>query len=101
MIRGVGNNRLASVPYVAGKPVTLSVAHKFVAISYFWNVAAPVPLVTSAYIVPYWIQTSCVPTIFVYRIVVPAPNVPAGLANCWYVFFQVSYLQKLVADRSL
>lgn len=53
MIRGVGNNRLASVPYVAGKLVTLSVAHTFVAISYFWNVAAPVPLVTSAYIVPY------------------------------------------------
>lgn len=48
LIRGVGNNRLASVPYVAGKLVTLSVAHTFVAISYFWNVAAPVPLVTSA-----------------------------------------------------
>lgn len=34
LIRGVGNNRLASVPYVAGKLVTLSVAHIFVAISY-------------------------------------------------------------------
>ena len=58
LIRGVGNNRLASVPYVAGKLVTLRVAQTFVAISYFWKVAAPVPLVTKAYIVPYCTQAS-------------------------------------------
>ena len=101
LIRGVGNSKLASVPYVAGNPVTLSVAHTFVAMSYFWNVAAPVPLVRSKYTVPYWIQASCVPTILVYLIVVHAPKVPTGLASCWYILCHVSYRQKEVAERSL
>ena len=61
----------------------MSVDHILVAISYFWNVAAPVPLVTKAYIVPYCTHASCVPTILVYLIVVPAPNVPVGFASCW------------------